>query len=254
MHLHFFKALAFVVVVFAASAAAQCNCQGPNTACNLNSECCSNQCVNRGVPGFNRIRAMELEQSRINSDALHVRCSTWHISSVQPATLITEIEITSQPPESLLRPLGYSSIRRVEESWGVLINDQVLSRARTRVVDSLIIPKTEGKSIFAIGRKLSFVRDTQNLIRRRRFPESNLITITMFQLSLDSSRLGTSKDRHWLEHWTQTSQIFWIAPVWFGVVLVRSNQKTPRKKKLFLESLQEVGIVTRLQDLEVCWR
>jgi hypothetical protein len=62
MHLHFFKALAFVVVVFAASAAAQCNCQGPNTACNLNSECCSNQCVNRGVSGFN-VRASRVPRN-----------------------------------------------------------------------------------------------------------------------------------------------------------------------------------------------
>ncbi|KAJ6568630.1 hypothetical protein B0H19DRAFT_1133657 [Mycena capillaripes] len=51
--MHFFKAFAFVVFFFAASATAQCNCQGPDTSCHLNSECCSNQCVNRGVSGFN---------------------------------------------------------------------------------------------------------------------------------------------------------------------------------------------------------
>ncbi|KAJ7346328.1 hypothetical protein DFH08DRAFT_1008467 [Mycena albidolilacea] len=53
MHLHFFKAFALLVVLFTASATAQCTCQGPNTFCNLASECCSNQCVNRGTPGFN---------------------------------------------------------------------------------------------------------------------------------------------------------------------------------------------------------
>ncbi|KAJ7815704.1 hypothetical protein B0H14DRAFT_3148944 [Mycena olivaceomarginata] len=53
MHLHFFKAFALVAVLFTASVTAQCTCQGPNTFCNLASECCSNQCVNRGTPGFN---------------------------------------------------------------------------------------------------------------------------------------------------------------------------------------------------------
>ncbi|KAJ6483418.1 hypothetical protein C8R45DRAFT_1075603 [Mycena sanguinolenta] len=53
MHLNFLKAFAVVAAFFAAGAAAQCGCQGPNTACNLNSECCSNECVNRGVSGFN---------------------------------------------------------------------------------------------------------------------------------------------------------------------------------------------------------
>ncbi|KAJ7787246.1 hypothetical protein B0H14DRAFT_3163337 [Mycena olivaceomarginata] len=182
MHLHFFKALAFVVVVFAASAAAQCNCQGPNTACNLNSECCSNQCVNRGVSGFN--------------------CSTWHTSSVQPATLIT----ASQSPESLLRPLGY-----IHELW--------TPGSFQKLCVSIFRDFEDGKSIFAIGRKLSFVRDTQNPIRRRPFPESNLVTVTVFQLSLDSSRLGASRDARQALARTLDADWpkIWLAPVRFGV-------------------------------------